>query len=124
MKVVSIVAVVSVLLLSAPFASANSENIRSLARITMSLDEPLSDTDKASLNAIVDSMEATDEEATIALALAQFDQTISPGDVDRLFEVVDDDLSDDAARTLAGILLRLNQNPTAEDTATLAELAK
>ena len=124
MKVISIAAVLSLLLLSAPFASASTNTIRSLARMTMSLDQPLSEADKASLNAIVDSIEATDEEATIALALKQFDQTVAPDDVARLFEVVEDDLSDDSARALAGILLRLNQNPNADDAATLAELAK
>jgi len=124
MKVVSIAAVLGLLLLSAPFANANTDTIRSLARLTMSLDKPLSEADKASLKAIVDSIDATDEEATIALALSQFDQTVAPDDVDRLFEVVEDDLSDESARALAGILLRLNQNPEADDAATLAELAK
>jgi hypothetical protein len=124
MKVVFIAAVLGLLLLSAPFASANTDTIRSLARMTMSLDKPLSEADKASLNAIVDNIEATDEEATIALALSQFDQTVAPDDVNRLYEVVEDDLSDESARALAGILLRLNQNPNADDAATLAELAK
>lgn len=124
MKLVSIAAVLGLLLLSAPFASANTDTIRSLARMAMNLDAPLSEADKASLNAIVDSIEATDEEATIALALTQFDQTVAPDDVNRLHEVVDDDLSDQSARVLAGILLRLNQNPNADDAATLAELAK
>lgn len=125
MKAVSIVASVVGLLffLSAPFASASTDNIRSLARVTMNLDKPLSDADKASLNAIVESDDATDEEATIALALAQFDQRVAPGDVDRLYQVVEDDLSDESARVLAGILLRLNQNPDADDAAILAELA-
>ena len=125
MKVMSIAAVMGLLLcLSAPFASANTDTIRSLARMTMNLDQPLSDADKASLDAIVDSIEATDEEATIAMALSNFDQTVSPGDMDRLFEVVDDDLSDESARVLAGILLRLNQNPEANDAATLVALAQ
>lgn len=124
MRVVTIAAVVGFLLFSAPFANANTETIRSLARMTMSLDQPLSEADKASLTAIVDSIEATDEEATIALALSQFDQTVAPDDVNRLFEVVEDDLSDASARALAGILLRLNQNPNVDDAEILAELAK
>ena len=124
MKTVSIVAVLGLLLMSASFASANTDTIRSLARMTMNLDKPLSDEDKASLNAIVDNIEATDEEATIALALTQFDQTVAPDDINRLYEVVEDDLSDESARALAGILLRLNQNPEADDAAILAELAK
>ena len=124
MRVVSIAAVVGLLLLSAPFASANTETIRSLARMTMNLDKPLSEADKTSLNAIVDSLEATDDEATIALALSKFDQTVAPDDINRLFELVEDDLSDESARALAGILLRLNQNPNADDAAVLAELAK
>lgn len=125
MNRVSITAIIGLLLVfSAPFASANTDTIRSLAKMTMSLDQPLSEADKASLDAIVDSIDATDEEATIALALAHFDQTVRPGDADRLFEVVDDDLSEESARVLAGILLRLNKNPNAEDAAVLAELAK
>ena len=90
----------------------------------MNLDKPLSAADKASLEAIVDSEDATDEEATIALALSHFDQAVAPGDANRLFEVIEDDLSDESARVLAGILLRLNQNPEADDAATLAELAR
>ncbi|MDJ0907101.1 MAG: hypothetical protein QNI96_13865 [Woeseiaceae bacterium] len=125
MKIVSIAAVFGLLFfLSAPFASASTDNIRYLAQMTMNLDKPLSDADRASLNAIVDSDDATDEEATIALALSKFDQGVAPGDVNRLFEVVEDDLSDESARVLAGILLRLNQNPEADDAAMLAELAK
>ena len=124
MKIVSSTAVLVLVLLSSPFAAASTDTIRSLARITMSLDAPLSEADKATLNAIVDSVDATDEEATIALALSQFDQTVAPDDIDRLFEVVEDDLSDESARALAGILLRLNQNPEAGDAATLANLAK
>ena len=61
---------------------------------------------------------------TIALALSHFDQAVAPGDANRLFEVIEDDLSDESARVLAGILLRLNQNPEADDAATLAELAR
>jgi hypothetical protein len=124
MKVISVAAILGLLLIAAPIASANTDTIRSLARMTMSLDKPLSEADKASLNAIVDSMDATDEEATIALALTQFDQTVAPDDVNRLYEIVEDDLSDESARALAGILLRLNQNPEADDAATLAEMAK
>ena len=125
MKVVSIAAVLGLLfVLSAPIASASTDNIRYLAQMVMNLDEPLSEDDKAALNAIVDSEDATDEEATIALALAKFDQGVSPGDMNRLFEVVEDDLSDESARVLAGILLRLNENPQADDAALLAELAR
>ncbi len=124
MKVISIAAVLSLVLLSAPFANANTDYIRSMARMAMSLDQPLSEADKASLDAIVDDLEATDEEATIALALSNYDQGVAPGDMDRLFEVVEDDLSEESARVLAGILLRLKQNPEADDAATLASLAE
>ena len=125
MKVVSIAAVLGLLFfLSAPFASASTDNIRYLAQMTMNLDKPLSDADRASLDAIVDSDDATDEEATIALALSKFDQGVSPGDFNRLFELVEDDLSDESARALAGILMRLNQSPDADDAAILAELAR
>ncbi len=124
MKVVSIAAALGLLLtLSAPFANASSDTIQSLARMTMSLDQPLSDADKALLDAIVDDLEATEEEATIALALSNFDQTVAHGDFNRLYEIVQDDFSDESARVLAGILLRLNQNPESGDAAALAELA-
>ncbi len=124
MKVVSIAAALGLLLtLSAPFANASSDTIQSLARMTMSLDQPLSDADKALLDAIIDDLEATEEEATIALALSNFDQTVAHGDFNRLNEIVEDDYSDESARVLAGILLRLNQNPESGDAAALAELA-
>ena len=124
MKTVSIAAAVGLtLFFSASFANASTETIQSLAQMTMNLDKPLSDTDKALLDAIIDSDDATDEEATIALALSHYDQGLAPGDVDRLYEIVQDDFYDEAARTLAGILLRLNTNPEANDAATLASLA-
>ena len=124
MKILTIAAALGILLLSSTFATASTDNIRSLARMTMSLDQPLSEADKASLDAIVDSDEATDEEATIALALSHFDKTVRAGDAARLYEVIDDDLSDDTAKILAGILLRVNQNPDPDDANTLARLAQ
>ena len=124
MKTVSIAAIVGLtLFFSAAFANASTETIQSLAQMTMNLDKPLSDADKALLDAIIDSDDATDEEATIALALSHYDQGLAPGDVDRLYEIVQDDFYDESARTLAGILLRLNTTPEANDAATLASLA-
>ena len=123
MKMISVVAAVAVLLLSAPFDSAHADNLRSLAQLTMSLDQPLSDENKAWLDGVVDSLESTDEEVTIAMALSNFDKTVGPGDAERLIEVINDDFYDESARALAGILLRLNQNPNPDDAVTLAALA-
>lgn len=97
--------------------------IPTLARITMSLNHFPSDDDKAALQGIIDSDDASDEEADIAMALANFEHKVVEKDTERLTDIVDDDSSDADARKLAGILLRVNHTPSDGDKAALAALA-
>ncbi len=111
------------LLLAGGIAFADSAAIRTMAKITMGLNHFPSDDDKAALNAIVDSDESSDDEAAIAMALANMQHKVTEADAERLVEIVEDEQSDASARQLAGILLRVNHAPSGEDKATLAALA-
>ncbi len=111
------------MLLCAGVVHAESDAIRTMARITMSLNHYPSDEDKAALKAIVDSDDSSEEEASIAMALSNMQHKVSEKDAERLADIVDDETSDAAARQLAGILLGINHAPGADDKAALAKLA-
>ena len=113
----------AVLLLMAGNVAADSEFIRTMANITMSLNHFPSDEDKAALAAIVDNDESSDEEASIAMAISNLQHKVTGADVARLTDIVDDEDSDEAARKLAGILLRINHAASDDDKGALATLA-
>lgn len=110
-------------LLAAGLAYADSAAIRTMARITMSLNHFPSDDDKASLKAIVDSDESSEEEAAIGLALSNMKHKVTEADAERLAAIVDDPASDASAQKLASILLKINHAASEEDKAVLATLA-
>lgn len=111
------------LLLGAGLAFADSAAIRTMAKITMSLNHYPSDDDKATLNAIIDGDESSDDEAAIAMALTNMQHKVTEDDAERLVEIVNDEQSSASARKLAGILLSINHMPSTEDKAVLATLA-
>jgi len=113
--------VVSMLVGGLSFAS--TEAIRKMAEITMSFNHFPSDEDKAALKGIVDSDDSSDDEASIAMALANMQHKVADSDVERLQDIVDDESSDEAARKLAGILLSINHAASDGDKAALATLA-
>ena len=102
---------------------ADGGAIQTMARITMHLNHFPTDEEKADLEAIVDSDESSEEEAAIAMALANMQHKVSEKDAARLADIVDDDTADADARELAGILLRVNHKPSDEDRAALSALA-
>lgn len=110
------------LLFAAGPVVADTDTTRTLARITINLDSHPSDEDKEILKAIIDSDDSSEEEAAIAMALSNMEHKVKPADAERLAEIVDDDLSDDSARELAGILLRIEQSPGDDDKVALAAL--
>lgn len=112
------------LLASTGVALADEGAIQTMARITMSLHHFPSDQDKAVLQGIIDSDDATDEEADIAMVLADFQHKVLQQDTERLTDIINDDSTDPDARELASILLRINHAPNDEDKAALAALAK
>jgi hypothetical protein len=56
------------------------------------------------------------------MALANMERKVNAADAERLLDIVDDDLSDESARKLAAVLLRINQSPSDEDKLTLTTL--
>lgn len=111
-------------LFSTGLALADDTAIKTMARITLSLNHFPSDDDKAALKGIIDSDDGTEEAADIALAISNFQHKVSEKDTDRLENIISDDSAGEDARTLASILLRVNHAPSDEDKATLAALAK
>jgi hypothetical protein len=88
----------------------------------MNLDLHPSDADKAVLAAIIESDDSSEEEVALAMALANMEQKVNAADAERLLDIVDDDLSDESARKLAAVLLRINQRPSDQDRLTLSAL--
>ncbi len=110
--------------LSAGVVFAEDGAIQTMARITMSLNHFPSDDDKAKLKGIIDSDDASEEEADIAMAIANIEHKVLDKDTERLEDIINDESTGADARKLASILLRVNHAPSDEDKSVLAALAK
>ncbi|MBT8079295.1 MAG: hypothetical protein KJO31_12020 [Gammaproteobacteria bacterium] len=115
-------AVVACLIVAMP-ANADTDNLQTLARITMTLNHYPSDAEKATLKAIVDSDDSSEEEASIAMALYNMQHKVKEKDAERLMDIVDDETSNPVAKDIASILLEVNHSPNDADKAKLAALA-
>ena len=102
---------------------ADSGAIRTMANIAMNMNHFPSDEDKAALKTIIDSDDASDEEAEIALAMSNMEHKLSEEDAERLQDIVDDPDADEDAQALARVLLGFNHSAGSEAKATLAALA-
>ncbi len=111
-------------LFSTGIVLADDAAIKTMARITISLNHFPSDDDKAALKGIIDSDDSTEEAADIAMAIANIEHKVLEKDTDRLEDIIGDDSAGADARTLASILLRINHAPSDEDKTTLAALAE
>lgn len=112
------------LCLASGTAIAGSEAIQTMARITMNMNHFPSDADKAVLKQIIDSDDASEDEADIAMVISNIEHTIREKDIERLEDIIADDSAEDDVRELARILLRVNHKANDGDKATLAALAK
>ena len=112
------------LLCSTGVVLAGEGAIQTMARITKSLNHFPSGDDKAALQGIIDSDDSSEEEAGIAMALANFEHKVLEKDTERLSDIIDDDSSGADARELASVLLRTNHSPSDEDKTALAALAE
>ena len=110
-------------LASGPVAAV-TDTVGSLVQITVPLGHPPSDADNAVLDASLEIDASSAEEAAIATALANMNHEITAVAAEGLEAIVDDDLSADAVRELACILLPINHGPGDEDKVTLAALAE
>ncbi len=112
------------LLFSTGVVLADDGAIQKMARITMGLNHFPSDDDKAELQGIIDSDDATEDEADIAMVISNIEHKVLEEDVERLTDIINDDSSGADARKLASILLRINHAPSGEDKKALAALAE
>lgn len=110
-------------LFAAGMAQADSAAIRTMANIAMNMNHFPSDEDKAALKAIIDSDDASEDEADIALAMSNIEHKLTSEDAERLTDIANDSSSDDAARKLAGVLLKFNHAAGDAEKATLTALA-
>lgn len=120
---IALAAMVATTLLAAGLAIADSAAIRTMANIAMSMNHFPSDDDKAALQAIIESDDASEDEADIALAMSNIEHKLSADDAERLTDIANDSSSDAAARKLAGILLKFNHAAGDADKTALATLA-
>ena len=111
------------LLFNAGVVNAETEAVRTMAKIAMKLNHFPTDEDKAVLKTIIDSDDSSEEEAAIAMAISNMEHQVKSADAQRLADIVDDDLSGDAARKLAGIVLGINHMASDEARAELEALA-
>ena len=111
-------------LFSTEFVLADEAAIKTMARITMSLNHFPSDDDKATLKGIIDSDDSTEEAADIAMVISNIQHKVLEEDIERLEDIISDDNLGADARKLASILLRINHAPSDEDKMTLAALAE
>lgn len=121
----TLLAVVSVAsLFAAGVVAASGHALKTMAEITMNLNHYPSDEEKTTLKAIIDSDDASEEEAAIAMALSNMQHQVTEDDAERLADIVADDAADAGARKLAGILLKINHRPSDDDKQALAALAE
>jgi hypothetical protein len=111
-------------LFSTGLVLADDAAIKTMARITMSLNHFPSDDDKATLKGIIDSDDSTEEAADIAMSIANIEHKVLENDTDRLEDIISNDSAGADAQKLASILLRINHAPSDEDKTTLAALAE
>jgi len=78
--------------------------IQTMARITMSLNHFPSDEDKAVLKGIIDSDDGTDEEADIAMVIADIEHKVLDKDTERLTDIINDDNADADTRIFSSPL--------------------
>lgn len=105
----------------APLARA-ADDIATMAGIVLSLQHFPSDADKEKLAAIAAS-DAADTVKTVANAIANIQHSVSDADKAALEAIADDESQSADLRELAFIVAELNHVPSAEDKASLAELA-
>lgn len=111
------------LLFATELVLADGGAIQTMARITLSLNHFPSDDDKAELQDIIDSDDSTEDEADIAMAIADIQHKVSKKDAARLADIINDDSAEAEARELAGIVLRINHSAGDKDKAALSALA-
>ena len=113
-----------VVLTTANIALAGSAAIGTMADITMHLHHFPTDADKSKLAAIIDDKSSSQEEVTIATALANLQHKVLEADAAKLQAIVVDSSASADARELAGILLNIAHMPSEADIAKLKVLAE
>ncbi len=96
--------------------------IQEMVDILLHLHHHPSDSEKASLEKIVNDSSASANERTIASALLNMNHRVSADDKAKLQQIANDDSAPKADREVAGILATINHKPSESDVEELEKL--
>ena len=96
--------------------------IREMANIMMKLHHYPSDSEKATLQKIIDDSASTQDERTIATALMHMHHTVTADDKAKLMDIANNNMAPAADRTMAEILAHMEHKASADDKAELEKL--
>ena len=96
--------------------------IQEMANIMMKLHHYPSDSEKATLQKIIDDSASTQDERTIATALMHMHHTVTDDDKAKLIDIANNDMAPAADRTMAKILAHMKHKASADDKAELKNL--
>ena len=96
--------------------------IQEMAGIMMELHHYPSDSEKATLQKIIDDSASTQDERTIATALMHMHHTVTDDDKAKLMDIANNDMAPAADRTMAEILAHMEHKASADDKAELEKL--
>jgi len=111
-------------LISGAAAYAASPAVKEMAGILSHLNHYPSDSEKHSLNGIIDDAESNHAERTIAKAMKSMRHHVSASDRERLEGIAKDPGVDVDTRRLAAILASVNHHPGGKEADTLRQLMK
>ena len=109
------------MLVSSPIALAGSA-IQEMASIMMTLHHFPTDSEKATLQKIIDDSSTSQDERTIASALLHMHHTVTDDDRVKLMDIANNDKAPAADRKEAEILSHMEHKATANDKAELEKL--
>ena len=96
--------------------------IQEMANIMMKLHHYPSDSEKATLQKIIDDSASTQDERTIATALMHMHHTVTADDKAKLMDIANNNMAPAADRTMAEILAHMEHKASADDKAELEKL--
>ena len=103
-------------------AAAESQTVHTMAQILLKLNHYPSDSEKQTLQKIVDDKATAAQERVLAQALMHVQHTASAEDKPKLQAIMKDEAAPAPVKTLASVLYNLNHMPTDADKEKLKQL--
>ncbi len=102
--------------------AAGTDQMKTMAKIMLSLKHFPDPKSKEVLKGVVDNTQSSGNEKVLAQAMINLEHTVNPADKPKLQTIIDDKAAAQNDRDLAGIILNLNHRPTDEDKAKLEKM--